>query len=473
MSDVESAQLPLAGLRVVEFSHVVMGPACGLVLADLGADVVKVEPPVGGDKTRNLGAASAGLFTMYSRNKRSVAADVRTPEGLAFIRRLIAHADVLIENFRPGALDAVGLDYASLSEKAPRLVYCSLKGFLAGPYERRVALDEVVQMMGGLAYMTGPPGQPLRVGASINDVMGAVFAVAGIVAALYERERTGRGKLIKAGLFENNAFLVGQHMARFAVTGQAPRPMPVRDSGWGIYDVFETSDEERVFVAVVTDTQWRTFCEAFDLAELGAMETLATNQLRVESREWLLPRLAGVLVRHTRAEICNLCEGAGVGFAPIQRPDELFDDPHLSRPEARVDITLDDGTLTWLPGLPLELDNRRPRGGLGPPRLGEHTVEVAEELGYTSPEISRLVDAGVLAVPGGVRLWGCSVAAPALPGGRSRIAVGAFGPGVDVLGASGGCIAEGEVDRAGVGEELEVAAGDALAEVGACGEFGR
>jgi len=386
---------PLAGVRVVELSHVVMGPACGLVLADLGAEVVKVEP-LGGDKTRNLGAASAGLFATYSRNKRSVAVDVQAPEGLDFVRRLLADADVLVENFRPGALDAVGLDYASLAEEMPRLVYCSLKGFLAGPYERRVALDEVVQMMGGLAYMTGPPGQPLRAGASVNDLMGAVFAVAGVVAALYERERTGRGALVKAGLFENNAFLVAQHMAKYAITGEAPRPMPVRDSGWGVYDVFETSDDERVFVAVVTDGQWRAFCDAFELSELAADEALASNRLRVESRARLLPELAAILGRRTRAEICSICEAAGVGFAPIRRPDELFDDPHLSRPEARADVTLEDGTVTWLPALPLELDGRRLHGRRNPPRLGEHSVEVAEELGYTPEEIESLVEAGVL-----------------------------------------------------------------------------
>lgn len=389
--------LPLAGIRVVEFSHVVMGPACGVVLADLGADVIKVEPP-GGDKTRTLGAASAGLFTTYSRNKRSVVVDVRTPDGLAFTKRIVTRSDVLIENFRPGALDAVGLGHAALSKEMPRLVYCSLKGFLSGPYERRVALDEVVQMMGGLAYMTGPVGQPLRAGASVNDLMGAVFAVTGILAALFERERTGRGKLVKAGLFENNAFLVAQQMARYAITGEVPRPMPERDPGWGIYDIFDSLDGEGVFVAVVTDTQWRTFCEAFTLPELFANRALATNSLRVAARDWLLPEVASALRRHSGADICDLCEAAGVGFAPIRRPDELFDDPHLSRPEARADVTLPDGTTTWLPALPIELDDRRPRGRLGPPRLGEHTAEVATTLGYSPDEVARLADAGVIAV---------------------------------------------------------------------------
>src|SRR5665213_397022 len=367
--------LPLAGLVVAEFSHTIMGPTCGLVLADLGAEVIRIEPMPGGDPTRQLPGFASGFFTFYNRNKKHLSLDLKSPHGKAVAVRLLERSDALIENFAPGTMDRLGFGYADASRINSKLVYCSLKGFLSGPYEHRVALDEVVQMMGGLAYMTGPPGQPLRAGASVNDIMGAVFAVTAIVSALYERERTGRGRFVKAGLFENNAFLVAQHMARFAITGDASLPMPVREFGWAVYDVFETSDDERVFVAVVTETQWRMFCDAFELAELAEMDALASNQLRVESRPWLIPKLARILGSRTRAEICEICEAAGVGFAPIRRPDELFDDPHLSRSEARVDVRLEDGTVTWLPGIPIELDSRRPRGGRNPPRLGQHTVE--------------------------------------------------------------------------------------------------
>jgi crotonobetainyl-CoA:carnitine CoA-transferase CaiB-like acyl-CoA transferase len=387
---------PLSGVRVVEFSHMVMGPSCGLILGDLGADVIKVEPLGGGDNTRRLPGSGAGFFPAFNRNKQSLQLDIKAPKGLAFAKKLIARADVLIENFRPGGLDAAGLGYDALSADNPRLIYCSLKGFLSGPYEHRPALDETVQMMGGLAYMTGPPGRPLRAGASVNDIMGGMFAVIGIMGALMERAHTGRGQRIRSALFENNAFLVSQHMAQFAVTGAAAAPMPARISSWGIYDVFDTADPSQIFIACVTDTQWRSFCEAFKLADLAADASLATNPQRVAARDRLLPRLREVFGKLMRDEIADICERAGVGYAPIIRPDELFGDPQLQQPGAMIEVTLADGRIMPIPALPLEIDGERFGKRFDIPRAGEHSASVAAELGCTEDEIRALVAEGVL-----------------------------------------------------------------------------
>jgi len=390
--------LPLDGVRVVEFSHMVMGPTCGLVLADLGADVIKIEPAPAGDNTRRLVGSGAGFFVLFNRNKRSLALDLKSAKGLELVKRLIRRADVLTENFRPGALADLGLSYDALTADNPGLIYCSLKGFLSGPYETRTALDEVVQMMGGLAYMTGPPGQPLRAGASVNDIMGGMFAAIGILAALRERERTGRGQLVQSALFENNVFLVAQHMAQFAVTGQPAAPMPARISAWAVYDVFATADSEQVFVGVVTDTQWRAFCDAFGLPELFADAALATNTQRVEARAWLIPRLREVFLARTRAEIICACEQARLPFAPITKPEELFEDPHLNCPGAMVEVSLADGRTTRVPALPLEMSGRRFGRRLDIPRVGEHGEAIAEELGYAPEAIAALADEGVLAL---------------------------------------------------------------------------
>ena len=395
-----SSPLPLDGIRVVEFSHMVMGPSCGLVLGDLGADVVKVEPVGSGDNTRRLPGTGAGFFVSFNRNKRSLALDIKSSKGLALAKRLIARADVLTENFRPGGLDALGLGYDALKADNPRLIYCSLKGFLSGPYEHRAALDEVVQMMGGLAYMTGPPGRPLRAGAPVNDMMGGLFAVIGVLAALRRRQITGQGQLVKSALFENNAWLVSPHMAQYAVTGQPPDPMPNRLSAWGIYDVFETKDDQQVFIAVVSDTQWRAFCEAFGQKELAADTTLATNPQRVASRERLIPKLREIFRAVTRTQASELCERFGLGFAPITRPHELFDDPQLKQPGGMVEVSLPGGRSSPLPALPIELDGKRLGRRLDVPRLGEHSAAIAGELGCDPAVIAELVAEGVIGVDG-------------------------------------------------------------------------
>jgi crotonobetainyl-CoA:carnitine CoA-transferase CaiB-like acyl-CoA transferase len=386
---------PLAGLKVVEFTHMVMGPAVGAILVELGAEVIKVEP-IGGDSTRKLLGAGAGYFAMYNRNKQSVCLDLKHPDGLAIAKRLTARADVVVENFRPGTMDKLGLGYEALSAGNPRLIYCSEKGFLSGPYEQRTALDEVAQMMGGLAYMTGPPGRPLRAGASVIDVTGGMFGVIGILAAVEERHRTGRGQKVASSLFETTVYLVGQHMAQKAVTGQAAKPMPVRTSAWAIYDVFETRDGEQVFVGVVSDSLWRKFCAAFELTALGADPRYETNSQRVSAREALLPQVREVFKGYDKAALVAKLERTGLPFAPIGKPEELFDDPHLLASGGLGATTLEDGRMTQLPLLPVEFDGARPTQGGTLPRVGQHTRAALLELGLTRAEIDRLQSGNVI-----------------------------------------------------------------------------
>ncbi|MGG5808937.1 CaiB/BaiF CoA transferase family protein [Falsiroseomonas sp. CW058] len=387
---------PLAGIRVVEFTHMIMGPSVAMVLADLGAEVVKVEPAPAGDSTRRLTGSGTGFHAAFGRSRRSLCVDMKTPEGLALVRRLVARADVLVENFRPGAMAKLGLGYAQLAQDHPRLVYCSCKGFLPGPYEHRTALDEVVQMMGGLAYMTGPVGRPLRAGSSVVDIMGGLSAAVAILAALREREETGRGGEVQSGLFETVALLMAQHMAQTAITGREPAPMSVRTPAWPVYDVFDTADGGQVFVGVVTDTQWPAFCEAFGLDDLAHDPALATKNQRVEARERTIPRIAAALASYTKAELMAKVEAIGMPFAPIGRPADLFEDPHLKGSGGLVPLTLPDGRPVALPALPVTLDGVRPggTGDLRPP--GADGAAIAAELGYSAAEIAALREQGVL-----------------------------------------------------------------------------
>ena len=396
ITDMPANDLPLAGVRVVEFCHVIMGPTCGLILGDLGADVIKVEPAPNGDNTRRMVGSGAGFFATYNRNKRSLALDMKTPEGMEIARKLIASADVLTENFRPGAMDALGLGYEALKKQNERLIYCSLKGFLSGPYDQRSALDEVVQMMAGLAYMTGPVGRPLRAGASVNDMMGGMFAAIGILAALRERERTGKGQLVQSALYENCAFLVGQHMMQYVVTGNPANPMPQRLSAWGIYDVFDCADGQ-LFLGVVTDTQWKIFCDEFGLAHLFADERLKTNSMRSSNRELFMPYLREVFAQWKRDDLEVKVASAGLPYAPIVKPHELFDDPHLNESGGLLPLTLPDGTKTVTPALPLELAGRRLGARLNPPKISEHGREILAELGYGSDASEDLIERGIVA----------------------------------------------------------------------------
>jgi crotonobetainyl-CoA:carnitine CoA-transferase CaiB-like acyl-CoA transferase len=396
MSDTgPDEHLPLAGLKVIEFTHMVMGPAVGAILLELGAEVIRVEP-VGGDPTRELSGSGAGYFPMYNRGKKSVCLDLKSPRGIALARRLAAAADVVVENFRAGALEKLGLGYEVLAAENPRLIYCSEKGFLAGPYENRAALDEVAQMMGGLAYMTGPPGRPLRAGASVIDVAGGMFGAIGILAALEQRHRTGRGQKVASSLFETTVYFVGQHMAQKAVTGEAARPMPVRVSAWAIYDVFETHDHGQIFIGVVSDGLWQKFCAAFGLIDLGNNPEYRTNSQRVRVRETLLPQIRELIRGFDEAELAAKLEAIGVPFAPIGKPEDLFEDPHLLAGGGLCEVSLPDGRQTRLPKLPIELAGRRSTADGRLASVGQHTALVLQALGLADQEIEMLAAQSVI-----------------------------------------------------------------------------
>ncbi|AAN68997.1 Hydroxymethylglutaryl-CoA lyase [Pseudomonas sp. XWY-1] len=389
------SRLPLDGIRVVEISHMVMGPTCGMILGDLGAEVIKIEP-VRGDGTRRLLGAGAGFFRTFNRNKQCIAVDVETPEGREAVLQLIDTADVFIENFKPGRMQKLGLGYDALCQRNPGLIYASHKGFLSGPYDNRLALDEVVQMMAGLAYMTGPVGRPLRAGSSVNDIMGGMFGAIGVLAALNERHSTGRGREVQSALYENCVLLAAQHMQQYVVTGEAAAPMPNRISAWAIYDVFTFAGGEQMFVAATGEGQWHALCRVLGQTALLDDPTLGSNNDRVLQRPRLLAHLAEVFAPLDAGQLALQLEANGIPFAPIRRPEELFEDPHLLQSGGMAELQLEDGSHTPMPLLPLSLDGQRlqPRRAIA--RIGEHTRQVMRELGYSDAHIAQLCAAGVL-----------------------------------------------------------------------------
>ena len=395
------ANLPLSGIRVIEFTHMVMGPTCGVLLADLGADVIKVEP-IKGDNTRRLLGSGAGFFPLYNRNKRSFAADLKTPEGMEAVLKLIATADVVSHNFKSDTMKAQGLDYETLKKlrdpALPELIYIDHRGFLPGPYDHRTALDEVVQMMGGLAYMTGRRGDPLRAGSSVNDMMGGVFGAVACMAALMQRQKTGRGQQVQSALFENNILLVAQHMMQYEVTGQAAAPMPERISAWAVYDVFTVKDDEQIFLSAVSDTQWKIFCEAFGYDDLLNDPRLVTNNDRVNARVWMIPDLRERLKGFSATYLTEVFEAKGLPFAPIMKPHELLDDPHIKASGGMQKITLVDGERAGETAhtilFPFKMDGEHLGVRRNPPRMGEHNEELLREMGYSNEQITLMRSTG-------------------------------------------------------------------------------
>lgn len=397
---IDQAELPLQGLRVIEFTHMVMGPAAGMILADLGAQCTKIEP-IKGESTRTLLGAGAGFFALLNRNKRSIRLDLKSAQGLAIARRLCEQADVVIENFKPGTLKKFGLDYAALRIKNPKLIYCTLKGFLSGPYQKRTALDAVVQMMGGLAYMTGRPGDPLRAGASVNDIMGGMFGVIGILSALIRRSITGKGCEVESSLFENTAFLVASHMLEAQIYGKPNTPMPQGKLPWGIYDIFTVKNKRQIFLAAVSDSQFAQFCKALGLDNLLSRPEFTTNNDRVMHKAELLRLVQDQVKNRSLEELEMIMEREGLPFAPIRRPDELLHDPHLMETGDLIDVTLTDGPAAGKTVksvlLPFAFDGKRLGQRTNPPAKGSDTDAVLTEVGFSQDEITAIKKTGAAA----------------------------------------------------------------------------
>ncbi len=375
--------LPLENIRVVEMSHMIMGPSCGMILAQLGADVIKVEP-LKGDKTRDLAGMGTAFFPLFNRGKRSVVLDLGTAKGREAFDALLSSADVFIENFRDGQLEKQGIGAESLGEKYPNLIIAGHKGFLSGPYEHRPALDEVVQMMTGLAMMTGSLEKPLRVGSSANDIMGGMFGVIGILAALLDRQNTGKGKKIRVGLFENCLFMVAQHMVQHDLTGVPSVPMPDRIHAWPIYDIFRTRDQEQIFIGVVTDGHWKSFCQTYDLPEFLTNPTLQNATDRIDARGWTVPIVAERIALHDLAGLENTLDRLNIPFSRINCPEDMFNDPHVLREGGLVTATNVSGQKFRAPALPLELNGHGLGANLTVPALGEDTDKILAELGLST-----------------------------------------------------------------------------------------
>ncbi len=394
---VDRVDLPLAGIKVLEFSHAVMGPSAGMILADLGAQVTKIEPVPDGDRTRHLQGVGISFFPLFCRNKESLAIDLKAPGTRPAVEALVRRSDVLLENFALGTMDRLGLGYEALRALNPGLIYLQLKGFLSGPYEERRALDEIVQMMSGLAYMTGPPGRPLRAGASVIDIMGGMAGVIGVLSALREREAAGArgtGQLVKAALFETAVFAVGQHMVQYGMNGQPLVPMSVPNRAWGVYDTFESAEGKPIFIGVVTDTQWLRFCEVFERPDLLADERLQSNGGRVEQRDWLVGAIAEMCRGIATDVLLAMCDKAQLAFGPVNKPEDLLDDPHLNADDQLRSMNLPGGGQVKTPRLPVEMDGRSFSVRADPPGIGQHSRQVLADAGLPEAEIEALFAAG-------------------------------------------------------------------------------
>ena len=393
---------PLEGITVLDFTRVLSGPYCTMQLADMGARVIKIEHPGKGDDTRAWGPpfvnGESAYFLSINRNKESLTLDLKSTGARRVLDALLASADVVVENFRPGTMSRLGLGYAQLAERFPRLVYCSISGFgQSGPRTKEPGYDAVVQAEGGLMSVTGAAdGQPFRLGVAIADIASGMFATQGIAFALLARERSGQGQLVDIGMLDATAALLTYQAGIYFATGETPRRMGNRHPTIVPYETFETSDGDFV-LAVGNDEQWRRFCAVAGLDDLSSDERFATNRARVTNYETLRPLLAQAFRRHTRAEWVERLRPAGVPCGSVRDVAEVLQDPHL---EARGMIERLEHAVVGamrVTGVPVKLSGTPGAVRTPPPTLGQHTVEIlTKNLGYSEAEVQTLRAEGAI-----------------------------------------------------------------------------
>jgi crotonobetainyl-CoA:carnitine CoA-transferase CaiB-like acyl-CoA transferase len=387
--------LPLKGVRVLELSHIVAGPSGGVILADLGAEVIKVEHPDGGDTSRGYPNQGATFFS-FNRNKRCLALDLRQPAGKEVFAKLVAKADVVYDNFAPGALKRLGLGYEWGRTINPRIIYCSVKGFLEGPNGDRPFLDELAQMAGGLAYLTGTKDQPMRAGASITDIGAATYGVIGVLAALYRREKSGLGESIEAGLFETIVFWVSQYITSAQITGMDAPPRGARSSGmgatmgWGVYQLFPTKDGRQVFIAVTGNAHWAALCDALGFADWRDDAEFNNNRKRAAQKPRIAERVTAAVKQFSYDDITAALYKARVPYAPVNTPMDLITEKHLAGSDQWLKLKAGDRELK-VPKLPFQMQGTEAFSVREQPAaLGEHTDVILGELGYSAADIAKL-----------------------------------------------------------------------------------
>jgi crotonobetainyl-CoA:carnitine CoA-transferase CaiB-like acyl-CoA transferase len=360
-------------VRVIEIGHIVAGPSAGLILSELGYDVIKIERPGEGDIARRLTESSSGAFPFYNRNKRSLALDLGSEKGKEIFLKLVSTSDIIIDNLGYGAMARMGFSYEGLSNHNPRIIYVSIKGYGSGPLERRKSLDFPIEIHSGIAYMTGLTGRPMRVGGSMVDMGAAMFGVIQALHSLLEREQTGKGKLIDIGLFETAMFFMGQHIATYQINGKELKPLNEEGFAWAIYNFFGTRDGKQVFIAVTTDSQWKTFCREIGLGVCERAD-LEKNEGRFQKRAELESIISEKTTKMNEADLVSLLERINIPFSILKRPWDLLMD------EQAIPKLAEENYL----GLRLRVPSI-PGGGVNtrdPPALGSSTKEIMHELGY-------------------------------------------------------------------------------------------